>query len=258
MRSLGLLLSTNLIEWEQIHGGFLIRLGKKLRHHNAAVQIPIGLEEDFQSLIDLVQQKAYSYYGSSGFIFKNVANIICIFGSEKVVTEEIPYDMQAMAAEKRRELIEAVSDVDDELAELFLSDEPTSSADLAVCWIIYKLNFLKQKGFTLITIDVVILWFIVEHAAIRRATIARKFIPLFMGSAFKNKGVQPLLDGVLHYLPSPLEVDNFALDRSKKEEKVKLSGTPARHMVALAFKLEERQFGQLTYLRSARLMVPRN
>ncbi|XP_076933547.1 elongation factor G-2, mitochondrial-like isoform X1 [Bidens hawaiensis] len=207
---------------------------KKLRHHSAPVQIPIGLAEDFQGLIDLVQLKAYSFHGSSG---------------EKVVTEEIPSDMQAIVAEKRRELIEAVSDVDDELAELFLSDEPTSSADLAVCWIIYKLHFLKQKGFTLITIDVVILWFIVEQAAIRRATIARKFLSVFMGSAFKNKGVQPVLDGVLHYLPSPLEVDNFALDQSKKDEKVKLSGTPAGHMFALAFKLGERQFCQLTYLR---------
>ncbi|XP_076933552.1 elongation factor G-2, mitochondrial-like isoform X2 [Bidens hawaiensis] len=175
---------------------------KKLRHHSAPVQIPIGLAEDFQGLIDLVQLKAYSFHGSSG---------------EKVVTEEIPSDMQAIVAEKRRELIEAVSDVDDELAELFLSDEPTSSADLA--------------------------------AAIRRATIARKFLSVFMGSAFKNKGVQPVLDGVLHYLPSPLEVDNFALDQSKKDEKVKLSGTPAGHMFALAFKLGERQFCQLTYLR---------
>ncbi|KAD3069240.1 hypothetical protein R6Q59_016716 [Mikania micrantha] len=175
---------------------------KKLRHHSAAVQIPIGLEEDFQGLVDLVQLKAYYFHGSSG---------------EKVVTEEIPADMLAMVTEKRRELIEAVSDVDDQLAELFLSDEPIASADL--------------------------------EAAIRRATISKKFIPVFMGSAFKNKGVQPLLDGVLCYLPCPLEVDNFALDQSKKEEKVKLSGTPAGHMVALAFKLEERQFGQLTYLR---------
>ncbi|GKB38201.1 elongation factor G-1, mitochondrial [Tanacetum coccineum] len=175
---------------------------KKLRHHSAAVQMPIGLEEDFQGLVDLVQLKAYYFRGSNG---------------ENVVTEEIPADMQAMAAEKRRELIEAVSDVDDQLAEAFLSDEPISSADL--------------------------------DAAIRRATIERKFIPVFMGSAFKNKGVQTLLDGVLRYLPCPLEVDNFALDQSKEEEEVKLDGTPAGHMVALAFKLEERPFGQLTYLR---------
>ncbi|EOX96370.1 PREDICTED: elongation factor G-1, mitochondrial [Theobroma cacao] len=174
----------------------------KLRHHSAAVQVPIGLEENFQGLIDLVQLKAYYFHGSNG---------------EKVVAEEIPADMEAIVAEKRRELIEMVSEVDDKLAEAFLNDEPISSADL--------------------------------EDAIRRATIARKFVPVFMGSAFKNKGVQPLLDGVLSYLPCPVEVSNYALDQTKNEEKVTLSGTPDGPLVALAFKLEEGRFGQLTYLR---------
>ncbi|GFZ00668.1 translation elongation factor EFG/EF2 protein [Actinidia rufa] len=174
----------------------------KLRHHSAAVQVPIGLEDDFQGLVDLVQLKAYYFHGSSG---------------EKVVSEEIPAKMEALVAEKRRELIEVVSEVDDKLAELFLSDEPIASIEL--------------------------------EEAIRRATVARKFIPVFMGSAFKNKGVQPLLDGVLSYLPCPTEVCNYALDQTKKEEKTVLSGTPAGPLVALAFKLEEGRFGQLTYLR---------
>ncbi|KAF7151284.1 hypothetical protein RHSIM_Rhsim02G0217000 [Rhododendron simsii] len=153
--------------------------------------------------------------------------------------------MEALVAEKRSELIEVVSEVDDRLAELFLADEPITSAEL--------------------------------EGAIRRATIARKFIPVFMGSAFKNKyynmeynlpacttmifffffpcaisglqGVQPLLDGVLSYLPCPTEVSNYALDQNNNEEKVMLSGTPAGPLVALAFKLEEGRFGQLTYLR---------
>ncbi|KAI9078460.1 hypothetical protein K1719_039556 [Acacia pycnantha] len=174
----------------------------KLRHHSAAVQVPIGLEEDFKGLVDLVQLKAYYFHGSSG---------------ETIVAEDVSADMEAMVVEKRRELIEVVSEVDDKLAEAFLNDEPISSADL--------------------------------EAAIRRATIARKFIPVFMGSAFKNKGVQPLLDGVLQYLPCPVEVSNYALDQTKKEEKVVLSGTPDGPLVALAFKLEEGRFGQLTYLR---------
>ncbi|KAL6495370.1 Elongation factor G-2, mitochondrial [Orobanche gracilis] len=152
----------------------------KLRHHSAALQIPIG---------------------------------------ENVVTEDIPANLEEIALEKRRELIEAVSEVDDKLAESFLSDEPISPAEL--------------------------------EEAIRRATVARKFVPVFMGSAFKNKGVQPLLDGVLSYLPCPSEVSNYALDQSKKEEKVTLSGSPAGPLVALAFKLEEGRFGQLTYLRRA-------
>ncbi|KAL2234051.1 UNVERIFIED_CONTAM: Elongation factor G-2, mitochondrial [Sesamum indicum] len=174
----------------------------KLRHHSAAVQIPIGLEDDFKGLVDLVNMKAYYFHGSSG---------------EKVLTEDVPADLEALAIEKRRELVEVVSEVDDKLAEAFLSDEPISSADL--------------------------------EEAIRRATIARKFVPVFMGSAFKNKGVQPLLDGVLSYLPCPTEVSNYALDQSKNEEKVTLSGSPDGPLVALAFKLEEGRFGQLTYLR---------
>ncbi|KAG5626978.1 hypothetical protein H5410_012196 [Solanum commersonii] len=174
----------------------------KLRHHSAAVQVPIGLEDDFKGLIDLVQSKAYYFHGSNG---------------EKIVAEDIPADMEAIASEKRRELIEAVSEVDDKLAESFLNDEPISSADL--------------------------------EAAIRRATIARKFVPFFMGSAFKNKGVQTLLDGVLSYLPCPVEVSNYALDQTKDEEKVTLTGNPSGPLVALAFKLEEGRFGQLTYLR---------
>ncbi|KAJ0053498.1 hypothetical protein Pint_00153 [Pistacia integerrima] len=174
----------------------------KLRHHCAAVQVPMGLEEDFDGLVDLVQLKAYHFQGSSG---------------EKVVSAEIPADMEAFVAEKRRELIETVSDVDDKLADVFLNDEPISATDL--------------------------------EEAIRRATIARKFIPVFMGSAFKNKGVQPLLNGVLSYLPCPHEVSNYALDQKKNEEKVILAGNPDGPLVALAFKLEEGRFGQLTYLR---------
>ncbi|CAM0910570.1 unnamed protein product [Alopecurus aequalis] len=174
----------------------------KLRHQSAAVQVPIGLEEEFEGLVDLVELKALKFEGGSG---------------QEVVSSDVPSNMQDLVMEKRRELIEVVSEVDDQLAEAFLSDEPISADEL--------------------------------KAAIRRATIARKFIPVYMGSAFKNKGVQPLLNGVLDYLPCPLEVENQALDQNNSEEKVLLSGTPAGPLVALAFKLEEGRFGQLTYLR---------
>ncbi|CAN6169970.1 unnamed protein product [Urochloa humidicola] len=146
--------------------------------------------------------KAYKFEGSSG---------------QNVNAYDVPSNMADLVTEKRRELIEVVSEVDDQLAEAFLNDEPITADQL--------------------------------KAAIRRATVARKFIPVYMGSAFKNKGVQPLLDGVLDYLPCPLEVDNYALDQNKSEEKVLLAGTPAEPLVALAFKLEEGRFGQLTYLR---------
>ncbi|KAI5647425.1 hypothetical protein M9H77_33430 [Catharanthus roseus] len=174
----------------------------KLRHHSAAVQVPIGLEDEFQGLVDLVQLKAYYFRGSSG---------------DKVVTEEVPANMSDLVAQKRKELIEAISEVDEELAEAYINDEPISPTDL--------------------------------EEAIRRATVARKFVPVFMGSAFKNKGVQPLLDGVISYLPCPTEVSNYALDQAKNEEKIMLSGNPSGPLVALAFKLEEGRFGQLTYLR---------
>ncbi|CAM8987355.1 unnamed protein product [Rhodiola kirilowii] len=180
----------------------LSQLRSKLRHHNAAVQVPIGLEENLEGLVDLVNLKAMYFHGPSG---------------ETIETAEVPENMLPFVTEKRRELIEMVSEVDDKLAEAFLSDEPISSKDLA--------------------------------EAIRRSTVARKFVPVFMGSAFKNKGVQPLLDGVLDYLPCPTEVTNFALDQTNNEEKVTLSGTPDGPLVALAFKLEEGRFGQLTYLR---------
>ena len=75
-------------------------------------------------------------------------------------------------------------------------------------------------------------------AAIRKACINCTFVPVFMGAAFKNKGVQPLLDGVIDFLPSPIEKPNFALDRSKNEEPVQVTGKVEDPLLALAFKLE--------------------
>ena len=130
---------------------------------------------------------------------------------------EIPSDMMSLVEEKRMELIERLADCDDEVAEMFLMEE------------IPDPEFIK--------------------AAIRRQTIACAFVPVFMGSAFKNKGVQPLLDGVVDYLPQPIEKDNYALDRSKGEERVKVSSKDDDPLLALAFKLDETQYGQLTYMR---------
>eukprot|EP00934_Nitzschia_sp_Nitz4_P000095 Nitzschia sp. Nitz4//scaffold8_size234185//126690//129098//NITZ4_001268-RA/size234185-augustus-gene-0.270-mRNA-1//-1//CDS//3329559839//95//frame0 len=136
---------------------------------------------------------------------------------ENIIYGEIPADMAEEVEEKRLELIERLADVDDEVAELFLMEETPD------------VETLKD--------------------AIRRQTIACNFVPVFMGSAFKNKGVQPLLDGVIDYLPQPNEKENFALDRSKDEEPVKVTGKDDDPLLALAFKLDETQFGQLTYMR---------
>jgi elongation factor G len=130
---------------------------------------------------------------------------------------EIPANLKELADEKRKVLIECVSEVDEELGDLFLmGEEPTTEQLLA---------------------------------AIRRATIANTFSPLFMGSAYKNRGVQLLLDGVVDYLPAPSEVQNVALDLKNEEAPVVLSNDPSKPLVSLAFKLEEGKFGQLTYLR---------
>jgi hypothetical protein len=136
---------------------------------------------------------------------------------EIVEVGEVPAGMLEEAEAKRQEIIETLADVDEEIEELFLMEEEVDAETMA--------------------------------AAIRRATIGLKFVPVLMGSAFKNRGVQEVLDAVMDYLPSPPEIQNKALDLKKDEALVDLSPDPDAPLVALAFKLEEGQFGQLTYMR---------
>jgi elongation factor G len=175
----------------------------KLKIHAAAVQVPIGTEDNFRGVVDLVKMKTLYAEGSRG---------------ERIVTkDEIPEEVKALAHERRAKLIETLADVDEEIANLFLDEvEPTEQQ-------------LK--------------------AAIRRATVSLKFTPVFMGSALADKFVQPMLDGVCDYLPNPSEVANTALDRRAAEAPVKLIPYNSLPFVGLAFKLEESNFGQLTYIR---------
>ena len=174
----------------------------KLKLNAAAVQIPIGLEDEHEGVVDLVRMQSVVFSGENG---------------QTLTVGEIPANLKELADEKRKVLIECVSEVDEELGDLFLmGEEPTTEQLLA---------------------------------AIRRATIANTFSPLFMGSAYKNRGVQLLLDGVVDYLPAPSEVQNVALDLKNEEAPVVLSNDPSKPLVSLAFKLEEGKFGQLTYLR---------
>lgn len=129
----------------------------------------------------------------------------------------MPADLKDQMETMRAELIERLAEVDDALGEKFLAEEVPTVEDI--------------------------------KAAIRRATIGLKFVPVFCGSAYKNKGVQLLLDGVVDYLPNPNEKVNVALDRADGEKEVVLSTDPKAPLVALAFKLEESRFGQLTYMR---------
>ena len=135
---------------------------------------------------------------------------------QKVRIEEIPEELESEAEEKRENMLDAVSMFSDELMEAILEDHVTEE-------LIYK--------------------------AVREGTISRKMTPVFMGSAYKNKGIQPLLDAVVRYLPNPSEVQNVALDLDNNEQEVKLDHDPAGRVVALAFKLEDGAYGQLTYIR---------
>ncbi len=135
--------------------------------------------------------------------------------------DEIPKNMRTEAAERRIELIEHVSNADEVLGDMFLEEKTPTVDDL--------------------------------KAAIRRSTLKRKFTPVFVGTALKNKGVQSLLDGVIEYLPNPGEVENIALIEKEGKETENIVLNPARDgkatFVGLAFKLEAGRFGQLTYMR---------
>ena len=164
----------------------------KLKLNAAAVHYPIGLEDQHDGVVCLVTHKAVTFSGKSG---------------EIITIGDVPEHLRDQVAKKRKELVEAVSEVDDTLGEFFLREETPEVEDL--------------------------------RAAIRRATIARTFSPVFMGSAFKNRGVQLLLDGVVDYLPAPHEVENVALDLDNDEASVTLTADPKAPLVGLAFKLEE-------------------
>ena len=135
---------------------------------------------------------------------------------ETITVTDIPADMAADAQVYREELLDNVSMYSDELMEQILEER-------------VEVATLK--------------------AAIRTATLALKLVPVFCGSAYKNKGVQKLLDGVIEYLPNPTEVVNEAVDTAKDDEKVVMPCDPSGPLAAYAFKLEDGRYGQLTYLR---------
>ncbi|KAB8033506.1 elongation factor G [Fluviispira multicolorata] len=178
------------------------QLREKLNHNAWMAQMPIGAEDRFQGVVDLLSMKAFYFDGANG---------------ENVREEEIPVDMIDEAKSRRSDLIGALADFDDVVAEKFLSDE-------------------------FVTLDE-------ATKAMRKAVISLQFTPVFCGSAFKNKGVQVLLDAVTAYLPAPNEVSNEALDQTNNEERVPLKADPNLPLVMLAFKLDETRYGQLTFMR---------
>jgi elongation factor G len=135
---------------------------------------------------------------------------------ENLREEDVPAGLLEEAKMKRHEMLEALTLFSDELAEAVLEDNVTE-------------QLIK--------------------VAVRKGTLDLALTPVFMGSAYKNKGIQPLLDAVVDYLPDPSDVENTALDLDKNEEKIILKADASMPLVALAFKLEEGQYGQLTYIR---------
>jgi elongation factor G len=177
-------------------------LRDKLRHNAVMMQLPIGLEDKLEGIVDLAMMRAFYFSGANG---------------EIITEKDIPADMAEQVKKYRHELVGKAADFDDVVAEKFLMEEEPTYEEL--------------------------------KAAIRKGTLALNLTPVFMGSAYKNRGVQKLLDGVADYLPNPSEVVNEGLDLDKNEEKVELTSDPSKPMIALAFKLEDGRFGQLTYMR---------
>ncbi len=176
-------------------------LREKLGHNAVMMQIPIGLENDHDGEIDLIEMKAYYFDGEKG---------------EKIRKAEIPAEYLEKAKEYRGIMLDKVSMFSDEMTELML-DEKEVSEDLL-------------------------------HKVIREAVIKRELTPVFMGSAYKNRGVQLLLNAVGRYLPSPPEVPNYGTD-IKTGEKIEIPSDVTKPLIAMAFKISDDQYGQLTYTR---------
>jgi elongation factor G len=177
-------------------------LRDKLAHNAHLITYPIGAEDQFQGMVDLVQMKAFYFDGDNG---------------EKIREEAIPAEILDECKKYRESLIAAVGEFDENVGMKYLEGQDVSVEEL--------------------------------RKAIRTATLSLNFTPVMTGSAYKNKGVQLLLDAVTYYLPSPPERENIALDQNNNEERVVLKSDPKAPFVALAFKLDEGRYGQLTYMR---------
>ena len=178
-----------------------MQLREKLGLNAYMLELPIGLEDKLEGVVDLISRKAIYFEGHEGTELRYA---------------EIPAHMVDDVEKYRQELIEAAAMFDDALMEHVLEGTETEEEIIA---------------------------------AIRKGTIAEQFVGVFCGSAHMNKGIQPLLDGVVRYLPSPDEIKNEALDLDNNEAPVTLSSNANDPCVALAFKLDDGQYGQLTYTR---------
>lgn len=185
------------------------QLQEKLGLNSVLMQLPIGLEDRLEGVVDLVSMRAAYFDGPQG---------------ETVRYEPIPADMLPRAEEARETLLDAVSMFSDELTEAMLEDRVDEA-------------LIKR--------------------AIRQATLALQITPVLMGSAYKNKGVQLLLDAINDYLPAPCDAAAIATPVEHESEQIRLAADYESPLVMMAFKVDEGRFGQLTYLRMYQGVVRR-
>ncbi|MEZ4296168.1 MAG: elongation factor G [Polyangiaceae bacterium] len=171
-----------------------------------AIQYPVGAEDTFRGVIDLVKMRAAIFNEET-------------LGSEYTV-QDIPADLVDRCKELRETLIEACADVSDEVMEKFVAGELDAVTDAEI------------------------------SAALRKGASTFKFVPVLCGAAFRNKGIQQLLDAVVNYLPSPLDIKPVeGTDPKDKEKVVRRKASDSEPFSALAFKIMNDQFGNLTFFR---------
>ena len=176
---------------------------ERLKANAVPIQLPIGKEADFRGIIDLVEMKADIYYDDLG---------------KDMRVEEIPEDMRELAEQYRNQILEAVSDFDDEIMELYLEGEEVPTEKI--------------------------------RAAIRSATVAVKMVPVVCGTSYKNKGVQKLLDAIVDYLPSPLDIPPVEGVNPKSGETEERPASDEAPFSALAFKIMTDPYvGKLAFFR---------
>jgi elongation factor G len=169
----------------------------------ALTQLPVGAENDFRGVVDLLEMKALVWQDGMGDSYETV---------------EIPEDLRADAERWRHELVDVVSHYDDAVLEKYVGEQEITAADL-------------RRG-------------------LRSATTSGEVVPILCGSAFKNKAVQPLLDAIIEYLPSPLEVPPVAGHDPKTEDVLERAPDDSEPFAALAFKIMSDPYvGKLTYFR---------
>ena len=184
--------------------GAFASMKEKLAAPVVALQIPIGSEDNFRGVIDLVKMKGYVYKDET-------------MGAQYDVID-IPEELLAKAQEYRHKLVEEVASLDDVLLEKYMQDQPISEEEM--------------------------------KPVIRRETIKGKFVPVLCGASFKNKGVQPLLDAVVDYLPSPADIPSIKGVDPYTSETIERRASDEEPFSALAFKImTDPHVGKLIYLR---------